>query len=78
MTHSRCVQCGLPKDKHLEGSRCPSQNTQYATMQLPDGAHCSDCVHIRFCTGFLGDVASNSSCDWYPIRFRPISTVDRA
>lgn len=59
----RCVQCGLPKEAHREGGHA------FASMDLPEGRTCSDCIHIRFCTQFLGDVSRNTSCDWYPIRF---------
>jgi hypothetical protein len=50
----RCVKCGLPQDAHREGGHV------FASMDLPEGRTCSD---------LLGDVAKNTSCDWYPIRF---------
>jgi len=75
MKDFRCVHCGRSKDAHHEGI-CPgSSPTMYATMQLPEGKTCSDCRYIRFCSQFIGDVAGNDSCDWFPIRFvlRPSS-----
>jgi hypothetical protein len=68
---SRCVQCGSPKELHVDGVLCPGKQTTFASMDLPRGKTCSDCAHIRFCTGFIGDVAANTSCDWFPIRFVP-------
>ena len=69
---SRCVECGRPKEAHIDGVTCPDgRKTKYSSMALPEGATCSDCIHIRFCLGFLGDVAKNTSCDWFPIRFVP-------
>lgn len=68
---SRCVECGLPKDRHAEDLSCPSGSKRYASLDLPEGAHCRDCIHIGFCTGFLGNVADNTTCDWFPIRFVP-------
>jgi len=69
---SRCIECSRPKDAHLEGLKCPWQyNTKYSTMDLPEGAHCSDCRFVRRCSAFIGDVANNTTCDWFPIRFVP-------
>jgi hypothetical protein len=73
---SRCVQCGRPKDQHGENDACPGLSTKFASMDLPNGAHCKDCVHFeRFCKRFIGQVANNGSCDWFPIRFYPISVL---
>lgn len=67
---SRCVHCGRPREEHSEDLRCPgSAIGKYASMDLPQGYTCSDCAHLRFCTQFIGDVAKNTRCDWYPIRF---------
>lgn len=69
---SRCIECRRPKEAHGPGGECPYPNkTRYGTMDLPAGKTCADCVHIRFCTGFLGDVKANTHCDWFPIRFVP-------
>ncbi len=31
---------------------------------------CDDCGHFNRCSGFIGDVSGNTSCDWAPSRFR--------
>jgi len=65
-----CIECRQPKDAHQADGHCPwKHNTKYSTMDLPDGAHCSDCIHIRFCSDFIGNVSENTHCDWFPIRF---------
>lgn len=66
----RCVQCGYSKEKHQDGVQCPAPaKTTFASMELPGGATCSDCVHLRRCMALIGNVAKNTSCDWFPIRF---------
>jgi hypothetical protein len=74
----RCVTCGCTKDQHiLEGQRLKCSGSagkagySFGSMDLPDGKHCRDCIHIHFCTGFIGDVKDNTACDWFPIRFYP-------
>ena len=69
---SRCIECSRPKEAHAEDGNCPgSGSTKYGSMDLPDGKTCGDCIHIRFCTQFLGErcLAENTQCDWFPIRF---------
>ena len=40
--------------------------------RLPDGAACSDCVHLARCTEVLGCTwYSRRECDFAPSRFRP-------
>ena len=39
-------------------------------MSLPAGQTCSSCGHFGFCRKFIGeDIATNTTCDWFPIRF---------
>ena len=66
---SRCVQCGAAKELHVDGVQCRGLKTKFSSMDLPDGKTCSDCAYFRFCTQFIGNVAKNTSCDWFPIRF---------
>ncbi len=71
---SRCVECGRPKSAHdpvtlkCKGS-AGDHGKVYGTMDLPAGKTCSDCKHLRFCSAFIGEVAANTSCDWFPVRF---------
>ncbi len=71
-TRGICIECRRPKEAHGEAGACPWEyKTKYSSMDLPEGQHCRDCVHIRFCIQFIGDVADNTRCDWFPIRFVP-------
>ncbi len=70
---SRCVTCGWQKEAHGDDGLCPGSagtvGKRFASMDLPEGKSCSDCHFLKHCTAFIGDVARNTSCDWYPIRF---------
>ena len=72
----RCVDCGKP---HEEGKE---YKHPYRTMDLPAGKTCGDCHHVEFCNKFLGDrmAPTNTSCDWYPVRFieRPTPVAAKA
>jgi hypothetical protein len=39
-------------------------------MKLPSGSTCEDCVHARRCFAFGFSKPGNSSCDFWPSRFR--------
>lgn len=41
-----------------------------AAMRLPAGKTCVDCVHCRKCCAMFGHVPADTSCDFYPSRFR--------
>lgn len=43
--------------------------TKDTCMQLPDGLHCGDCVHISRCKAIFGHVETDTCCDWFPRRF---------
>ena len=91
---SRCVTCGRAKDLHSADLTCPGSagtvGKKFASMDLPAGETCSSCRNFGFCRKFIGEeIADNTTCDWYPIRFaypaprpvhvehpRPISTAD--
>ena len=62
MADHRCVVCGLPS------SRCKCERGP-RTMALPQGKTCDDCRFFKHCSAFIGNVAGNTSCDWYPVRF---------
>jgi len=68
---SRCVECGGQKANHLLDGRCSIlSQTTYKSMDLPIGENCSGCGNFGFCRKFLGEqIATNTTCDWYPIRF---------
>lgn len=68
----RCVQCGRPRDQHSEAGACPDGLSQYATMSLPEGITCGDCVHVPRCCCIFGQLPEDEICQFFPIRFRRI------
>lgn len=44
--------------------------TAETCMNLPDGRTCGDCFHIKRREAIFGHVPSDTSCDWFPRRFR--------
>lgn len=64
----RCVHCGL--FGQLRGESCKYSPDGHATLDLPEGKTCGDCVHLTICKGIFGRIAADESCDFYPIRFR--------
>jgi hypothetical protein len=64
-----CVNCMQPQAVHDAGKH-PDYCYGFATMNLPQGKTCGDCVHIRRCNAMFGHMASDERCDWYPSRFR--------
>ena len=65
----RCVTCARSPETHEAGKQ-PSYCKTFATMNLPEGKTCGDCVHIQRCNAIFGHMASDERCDWYPSRFR--------
>ncbi len=65
----RCVTCAWPKTTHDRGAQ-PLYCREFASMNLPQGKTCGDCVHIPRCNAIYGHMASDERCDWYPSRFR--------
>jgi hypothetical protein len=41
-----------------------------AAMRLPAGKTCGDCAHVRRCCAMFGHTPADTSCDFYPSRFR--------
>lgn len=39
-------------------------------MSLPDGKTCADCSHLPKCTAMFGAKPTDTTCDFYPRRFR--------
>jgi hypothetical protein len=68
----RCVRCGQAKSRHsLDTLKCPRHHTFFASMELPAGVTCNDCLFMHFCRSFLMRQGSETSCDWFPIKFYP-------
>lgn len=82
MTRS-CVHCGASKERH-EGADllCVGSagriGRKFASLDLPDGKTCGDCAHIARCEAIFGHTATDTYCDFYPLRFRQAAaTVDK-
>ena len=72
--NERCV-CGYPRARHTgERLLCPDGTGKaFRTMKLPEGKTCADCAHFkRTCSWLLSYSGTETSCDWFPIRFYPI------
>lgn len=52
--------------------------TEKTCMVLPDGAKCSDCVHVLRCVTLFGAQLSSTRCDFYPRRFQQIRDAEKA
>lgn len=74
-----CVHCGRPKDWHApETLACPgSSRTVFATMDLPASKTCGDCIYFRrTCEWLISCEPDRVTCDWWPIRFVPITPME--
>lgn len=73
----RCVHCSGQKSAHDKDTlACPLKTvrTFYATMELPPGQTCADCVHFkRTCEWLISCTPERTQCDWWPIRFVAIA-----
>lgn len=45
------------------------KNCNRQCMDLPEGKHCSDCIHVNRCVAMFGVKPENSYCGFEPIRF---------
>lgn len=45
-----------------------------AEMRLPPGKTCGDCAHCKRCCAMFGRVPEDTSCDWWPSRFRAVKS----
>jgi hypothetical protein len=55
-------------DKHM--SALDQIHSNICDMNLPEGKTCGDCTHARSCIAMFGHVATDTYCDFYPVRFR--------
>lgn len=53
--------------------RRASGDKETMAMNLPDDKTCADCVHCRRCCAMFGHIPQDQVCDWYPLRFQPIT-----
>ena len=42
-------------------------------MKLPEGKTCADCVHLKRCVGLGCTKPENTSCDFFPNKFREVT-----
>lgn len=52
--------------------REPYRRTGDASMDLPEGKTCGDCVHCNRCSLIYGHIPADEVCDWSPSRFFPV------
>lgn len=70
---SRCVECGIDG---AQGQPCKYNANGHQTMDLPAAKTCGDCYAVKHCIRMYGVEPTNTTCDFYPIRFaEPRSTV---
>lgn len=72
--NDRCVECGYLKSRHNENGDCPGSagrvGKRYATMALPPDRTCADCRNFtRYCGPIIGYTGTETSCDFFPVRF---------
>lgn len=72
---TRCVHCAREESAHKDGL-CPrfspsdtAPREHFATLNLPAGKTCGDCVHIPRCEAIFGHIPADETCDWFPIRY---------
>lgn len=46
-------------------------------MTLPAGTTCGDCIHLYRCVTIFGRTAEDTSCEWFPRRYRPVVAVSK-
>jgi hypothetical protein len=44
--------------------------TEDTCMALPQGESCGTCIHVKRCTSIFGVDKKNTSCDFFPRKFR--------
>ena len=64
-----------PGPRHKHGCCVDKACTSATCMALPEGKSCGDCVHIYRCKAIFGHVETDTSCDWFPRRFRERATT---
>lgn len=52
---------GCCTDKACTSSTC---------MNLPEGQSCGGCAHFKRCVALFQCAPDNTTCDWFPRRFR--------
>jgi hypothetical protein len=58
------------EDGFLPFSQLEGEIDYDAAMRLPASKTCGDCAHVRRCVAMFGHVLTDTSCDFYPSRFR--------
>ncbi len=49
--------------------------TAATCMRLADGKTCGDCTHQQHCAALYGKQPSDTTCDFFPRRFRLVEGV---
>ena len=62
---------------HGAGCCVDGHCTPDTCMDLPDGQTCGDCIHVRRCVAMFGHFPTDTSCDWFPRRFKALVTKEK-
>ena len=65
----RGLAAGRPERELARG--CNEQTC----MKLPEGASCGSCVSRETCVQLFGAKPENTSCEFFPRKFRPIAAA---
>lgn len=57
-------------ERHEHGCCADKACTDRTCMELPAGKNCGGCVNFRHCKAFYARTAADTSCDFFPRRFR--------
>jgi hypothetical protein len=72
----RCLRCARPRSAHGDNLKCPTQNTLFASRDLPPGMTCADCrFYEHTCKWLISYTGKETACDWYPVKFYPKELV---
>ena len=69
--------------KRIYGCCADKSCTPATCMRLPDGMTCNECLHFlgtlveaHSCSRFLNRNLAETSCDWFPRRFKPVEGAE--
>lgn len=55
---------------HNHGCCADKACNDMTCMELPAGTTCGDCANFRHCEAFYAHTQTDTSCDFFPRRFR--------
>lgn len=58
--------------KHFNAEKYPDEWVAQYDMLLDDGVTCKSCEHLNRCVSMFGSQETDTSCSFYPNRFKEI------